>query len=624
MGDDDITLPDADIYHFVLISVLGFGHTNPLLQLGRALLNAAATTKPAEQPSGAAGPVNIRITLIVTLAKKELDQLSTVQLQENDNFQLVTHTYEHEDVVSALNWCADLTDEDVIDTYGSLVANGTKSAIWPRPHLIIQDQFFFVGYVLAKHWSIPNIIFCPAPLTYSFYAQKLFRNFVLENGPAVTEATHLTSKIGQEKGADVNNLHTPRDRKQTDGKTNLCVDDFSTTTTISTETSCRLSSNHQQTDQKSLDKNITATDRTVEGVVDDEDEALQMMNRFNEVESLEIPGLGIVTKACLPKVTATKSTRRLFLRVAKTYPYASGVLANDVEATCHPELLKCRDWPRRKLNAIDDSKDQLKQPPYLDGLFEVYCVGPLCMADARLSCPDWQHGVGEGDVKVWLDKQAPASVLFACLGSWCDLCPADLVELARGLQLSGRKVIWAYRPISNGAAVTNFLELEEHEYRQPKEELDETTRLPVAFLDDTADHIIVRKWVNQPAILQHSAVGGFLTHCGWNSILEGVAIGAGKPFVCLPLAAEQCMNSLWVCRAHGAGVALWNSRYVDQLDREKISQAINEALTDRKYTDNARQLYDKFKAAIDTHASANLRKLLYRVKSHYHMRSHKT
>nr|DAD19068.1 TPA_asm: hypothetical protein HUJ06_020531 [Nelumbo nucifera] len=62
--------------------------------------------------------------------------------------------------------------------------------------------------------------------------------------------------------------------------------------------------------------------------------------------------------------------------------------------------------------------------------------------------------------------------------------------------------------------------------------------LPEGFLERTKDRgLVVKSWAPQTAVLKRESVGGFVTHCGWNSILE--AVTAGVPMVAWPLYAEQ-------------------------------------------------------------------------------------
>jgi hypothetical protein len=67
--------------------------------------------------------------------------------------------------------------------------------------------------------------------------------------------------------------------------------------------------------------------------------------------------------------------------------------------------------------------------------------------------------------------------------------------------------------------------------------------LPEGFLERTKEKgLVVRNWASQGAILRHDSIGGFVTHCGWNSVLEAVC--EGVPMITWPLYAEQKLNRL--------------------------------------------------------------------------------
>ncbi|KAF5468859.1 hypothetical protein F2P56_012972 [Juglans regia] len=52
---------------------------------------------------------------------------------------------------------------------------------------------------------------------------------------------------------------------------------------------------------------------------------------------------------------------------------------------------------------------------------------------------------------------------------------------------------------------------------------------------------VIRGWAPQVTILSHRAVGVFLTHCGWNSVLEGIT--AGVVMLTWPMGADQYSNA---------------------------------------------------------------------------------
>ncbi|PQQ19772.1 UDP-glycosyltransferase 73C6-like [Prunus yedoensis var. nudiflora] len=129
---------------------------------------------------------------------------------------------------------------------------------------------------------------------------------------------------------------------------------------------------------------------------------------------------------------------------------------------------------------------------------KVWCIGPasLCNKD---DLDKAQRGnkasIDEHHCLKWLDSWAPGSVVYACLGSMCNLISEQLIELGSGKWIRGK-----------------------NERKEPSDS----------------------GWAPQTLILSHPAIGGFLTHCGWNSTLE--AICAGLPLITWPLFSEQFLN----------------------------------------------------------------------------------
>ena len=78
---------------------------------------------------------------------------------------------------------------------------------------------------------------------------------------------------------------------------------------------------------------------------------------------------------------------------------------------------------------------------------------------------------------------------------------------------------------------------------------------PEGFLDWTKEQgILVKSWAPQVEILHHESVGGFVSHCGWSSLLE--AITNAVPIICWPLFAEQRMNRVFLIEQMKVGVEL--------------------------------------------------------------------
>lgn len=120
----------------------------------------------------------------------------------------------------------------------------------------------------------------------------------------------------------------------------------------------------------------------------------------------------------------------------------------------------------------------------------------------------------------WLKGRPPASVLYIAFGSLVVFSSQQIQEIAMGLEASQQPFLWALRPESVVG--------------------EEWTILQDEFQSRTADRGRVVSWAPQRQVLEQEAVGGFLTHCGWNSVMESIC--RGKPMLGCPRFAEQRMN----------------------------------------------------------------------------------
>ncbi|KAG6743571.1 hypothetical protein POTOM_052270 [Populus tomentosa] len=170
----------------------------------------------------------------------------------------------------------------------------------------------------------------------------------------------------------------------------------------------------------------------------------------------------------------------------------------------------------------------------------VYPVGPIL----NLNRDD---GGGEEsdkykDIKQWLDDQPLSSVVYLCFGSMGGFRVDQVKEIACGLEQSGHRFLWSLRqPPPEGTM-------------EPPSDYNPRDVLPEGFLDRTAKTGKIIGWAPQTDILAHPSVGGFVSHCGWNSILESIWFGV--PIAAWPLYAEQQFNAFQIVVELGLGVEI--------------------------------------------------------------------
>ncbi|KAL4587680.1 hypothetical protein LXL04_000554 [Taraxacum kok-saghyz] len=84
---------------------------------------------------------------------------------------------------------------------------------------------------------------------------------------------------------------------------------------------------------------------------------------------------------------------------------------------------------------------------------------------------------------------------------------------------------------------------------------------------------LIVKWAPQNKILAHSAIGGFWSHCGWNSTLKSVSVGV--PMLCQPLSVDQMLNARYLSYVWKMGLEI-------DVERGEIESAIRKILVTKE------------------------------------------
>ncbi|KAL2554775.1 UDP-glycosyltransferase 91B1 [Forsythia ovata] len=103
-------------------------------------------------------------------------------------------------------------------------------------------------------------------------------------------------------------------------------------------------------------------------------------------------------------------------------------------------------------------------------------------------------------------------------------------------------------------------------------------KLPKGFLDRVAERGIVVDWAPQARILAHSSVGGFMSHCGWSSVLESIHFGV--PVVALPMHLDQPLNARFVAEM-GLGEEVVRKKE-ENLEREGVARVIRKVVMEKE------------------------------------------
>ncbi|XP_017432234.2 putative UDP-rhamnose:rhamnosyltransferase 1 [Vigna angularis] len=158
----------------------------------------------------------------------------------------------------------------------------------------------------------------------------------------------------------------------------------------------------------------------------------------------------------------------------------------------------------------------------------------------------------------WLDKWEKGSVIYVAFGTEVKLSDEDFTEIAVGLELSGFPFFWAVknRNISGGS-------VESQDWIE----------------NESKRGMIWRTWAPQSRILAHKSVGAFLTHCGWNSVIEGLQVGC--PLVMLPFQYDQWSIAKFM-EEKKVGVKVHRNEHDSKFTRDSVAKALTSVMTEEE------------------------------------------
>ncbi|KAH9773489.1 UDP-glycosyltransferase 74B1 [Citrus sinensis] len=185
-------------------------------------------------------------------------------------------------------------------------------------------------------------------------------------------------------------------------------------------------------------------------------------------------------------------------------------------------------------NTFQELEGEVREARSISELWPGKLIGPMVPSaylDGRIK---GDSGYGSSlwkplseECSEWLETKPQQSVVYISFGSMVSLTAEQMEESALALKDSSLDFLWVVR-----------------ESQQEK--------LPNWFMDSTKQKGLVVSWCNQLKVLEHPAVGCFVTHCGWNSTLEGMSLGV--PMIGVPQWADQLTDAKYIEEVWGIGV----------------------------------------------------------------------
>ncbi|RWR73056.1 crocetin glucosyltransferase, chloroplastic-like protein [Cinnamomum micranthum f. kanehirae] len=266
--------------------------------------------------------------------------------------------------------------------------------------------------------------------------------------------------------------------------------------------------------------------------------------------SIKLPGLPPLTHRELPS----------FIFPSDSYPFVLSSIKQLFQA------LDKEEKPHVLVNTFDALEE-----PALRAVHSVQMagVGPLIPSaflggNSRVET--------SSDYIEWLESKQKSSVVYVSFGTLSALSKQQMEEIANGLLESGRMFLWVVREAQNGG---------------------EEIRARIS----ASKRGLEVSWCSQVEVLSHPSVGCFVSHCGWNSTTESLAVGV--PMVCFPQWSDQQINAKLVEEVWKTGVRLVvdEDGVVKSGELKRCLEEVMEGESGEKMRKNADKWRDKAREA---------------------------
>ncbi|XP_059632107.1 crocetin glucosyltransferase, chloroplastic-like [Cornus florida] len=227
---------------------------------------------------------------------------------------------------------------------------------------------------------------------------------------------------------------------------------------------------------------------------------------------IELPGLPSLTSRDFPS---------FLLHSVDAHDFAL------LEFKKHVEILDAQPNPQVLVNTIDALESNTLRAIKKLNMIPIGPLIPLAFLDGKYP----SDTSNEGEYVEWLNSKPESSVVYISFGSILVLSKKQREEMAHGLLESRRPFLWVVR--KNDGFGENF----ENE---------------ISCMEVLEKQGMMVPWCSQVEVLSHPSLGCFVTHCGWNSTLEGLVFGV--PMVAFPGQIDQETNAKLITDVWETGV----------------------------------------------------------------------